>query len=505
MAIGTIKTEEISELLRKQITDFEKRVDVSEIGVVTYVGDGVARIYGLDNAMSAELLEFPNNVVGMVLNLEEDSVGAVLFGEDKLIKEGDIVKRTGKIMSCPVGEALIGRVVDAVGRPIDGKGPINTTETRQVDVVAPGIIKRQPVNQPLQTGIKAIDAMIPIGRGQRELIIGDRQTGKSAILIDTIINQKGGDVICIYVVVGQRKPVVVRTVDILEAYGAMAHTIVVAATASDPAPMQYIAPYVGCAMGEYFRDKGMHALVVYDDLSKQAYAYRQLSLLLRRPPAREAYPGDVFYLHSRLLERAAKMSDEYGGGSLTALPVIETQAGDISGYIATNVISITDGQIFLETELFYGGVRPAINVGLSVSRVGGAAQIKAYKQIAGMLRLDLAQYRELAAFAQFASDLDKATLAQLERGKRMVELLKQDQYVPMPVDEQIILIYAGTQGFLDDLPIEAVKPFEEGFLRYIRAEKQDLKKELMEKKALDDDLRAKLTEAATNFKKTFKF
>jgi F-type H+-transporting ATPase subunit alpha len=503
MAIGEIKTEEISELLRKQITDFEKRVDVSEIGVVTYVGDGVARVYGLDNAMASELLDFPNNVVGMVLNLEEDAVGAVLFGEDKLIKEGDIVKRTGKIMSCPVGEALIGRVVDAVGRPIDGKGPINTTETRQVDVVAPGIIRRQPVNQPLQTGLKAIDSMIPIGRGQRELIIGDRQTGKSAILIDTIINQKGGDVICIYVVVGQRKPVVVRTVDILESYGAMAHTIVVSASASEPAPMQYIAPYVGCAMGEYFRDKGMHALVVYDDLSKQAYAYRQLSLLLRRPPAREAYPGDVFYLHSRLLERASKMSDEHGGGSLTALPIVETQAGDISGYISTNVISITDGQIFLESELFYGGVRPAINVGLSVSRVGGAAQIKAYKQIAGMLRLDLAQYRELAAFAQFASDLDKATLAQLERGKRMVELLKQDQYVPMPVDEQIMLIFAGTQGFLDDLPIEAVKSFEEGFLRYIRAEKQDLKKELMEKKALDDELRAKLTEAATTFKKTF--
>ncbi|MEW6002840.1 MAG: F0F1 ATP synthase subunit alpha [Nitrospirota bacterium] len=498
-----IKPEEISEVLRKQITDFEKKVDVSEIGVVTYVGDGVAKIYGLDNAMASELLEFPHNIVGMVLNLEEDAVGAVLFGEDKLIKEGDIVKRTGKIMSCPVGEALIGRVVDAVGRPIDGKGPIDAKELRQVDIVAPGIIKRQPVNQPLQTGLKAIDSMIPIGRGQRELVIGDRQTGKSAILIDTIINQKGGDVICIYCIIGQRRPVAVRTVNILEQYGAMEHSIVVVSTASEPAPMQYIAPYVACTMGEYFRDNSKHAFVCYDDLTKQAYAYRQLSLLLRRPPAREAYPGDVFYLHSRLLERASKLADEYGAGSLTAIPVIETQAGDISGYIPTNVISITDGQIFLETELFYGGVRPAINVGLSVSRVGGAAQMKAMKQIAGMLRLDLAQYRELAAFAQFASDLDKATLAQLERGRRMVELLKQDQYVPMPVDEQIMLIFAGTQGFLDDLPVESMRVFEDGFLKYIRAEKQDLKKEVMEKRELDDVLRAKITEAITAFKKTF--
>jgi F-type H+-transporting ATPase subunit alpha len=503
MKVTELKPEEISELIKKQIVDFEKRVDVSEVGTVTYVGDGVAKIYGLDNAMASELLEFPNNIVGMVLNLEEDAVGAVLFGEDKLVKEGDLVKRTGRIMETPVGEALIGRVVNAIGQPIDGKGPINTKETRQVDVVAPGIVKRQPVKEPLQTGIKAIDSMIPIGRGQRELIIGDRQIGKTAILIDTIINQKGGDVICIYVAVGQRRPAVVRTVNILEQYGAMEHTIVVVATASEPAPMQYIAPYVGCAMGEYFRDKGMHALVCYDDLTKQAHAYRQLSLLLRRPPAREAYPGDVFYLHSRLLERAAKLADEYGGGSLTALPVIETQAGDISGYIPTNVISITDGQIFLESELFYGGVRPGINVGLSVSRVGGAAQIKAMKQVAGMLRLDLAQYRELAAFAQFASDLDKATLAQLERGKRMVELLKQDQYVPMPVDEQIMLIFAGTQGFLDDIPVESIKAFEEGFLKYIRAEKQDLKKEIMEKRELDDDLRAKITEAITSFKKTF--
>jgi F-type H+-transporting ATPase subunit alpha len=501
--VDEIKTEEISELLKKQITDFEKKVDVSEIGSVTYVGDGVAKIYGLDKCMNLEMLEFPNGLFGMALNLEEDLVGAILFGEDKLVKEGDIVKRTGKVMETPVGEALVGRVVNAIGQPIDGKGPIATKETRKVEVIAPGIIRRQPVNQPLQTGIKAIDSMIPIGRGQRELVIGDRQIGKTAILVDTIINQKGGDVICIYVAVGQRRPAVVNTVQKLEEMGAMEHTIVVAATASEPAPLQYIAPYVGCAMGEYFRDTGRHAFIGYDDLTKQAQAYRQLSLILRRPPSREAYPGDVFYLHSRLLERAAKMSDAMGAGSLTAIPIIETQAGDVSGYIPTNVISITDGQIYIEPELFYGGVRPAVNAGLSVSRVGGAAQIKAMKQIAGMLRLDLAQYRELAAFAQFASDLDKATRAQIERGKRMVELLKQDQYVPMPVDDQIMVIFAGTQGFLDDLPVEAVKSFEDGFLRYIRAEKQDLKKEIMEKKALDDDLKAKITEAVTAFKKTF--
>jgi F-type H+-transporting ATPase subunit alpha len=501
--IEGIKTEEISELLKKQITDFEKKVDVSEIGTVTYIGDGVARVYGLDNCMNLELLEFPNDVFGMALNLEEDAVGAILFGEDKLVKEGDIVKRTGKVMMTPVGEALVGRVVNAIGQPIDGKGPINTTETRLVEIIAPGIVRRQPVNEPLQTGIKAIDSMIPIGRGQRELVIGDRQIGKTAILIDTIINQKGGNVICVYVAVGQRRPAVVNTVKKLEEMGAMEHTIVVVATASEPAPLQYIAPYVGCAMGEYFRDTGRHSFIGYDDLTKQAHAYRQLSLILRRPPAREAYPGDVFYLHSRLLERASKLSDEHGAGSLTAIPVIETQAGDVSGYIPTNVISITDGQIYLEPELFYGGVRPAVNAGLSVSRVGGAAQIKAMKQIAGMLRLDLAQYRELAAFAQFASDLDKATLAQINRGKRMIELLKQDQYVPMPVDDQIMVIFAGTQGFLDDLPVEAIKSFEEAFLRYIRSEKQDLKKELMEKKALDDDLRAKINEACTAFKKTF--
>ncbi|MCJ7484485.1 MAG: F0F1 ATP synthase subunit alpha [Thermodesulfovibrionales bacterium] len=498
-----IKTEEISELLRKQITDFEKKVDVSEIGTVTYIGDGVAKVYGLENCMAAELLEFPNGVFGMALNLEEESVGAVLFGEDKLVKEGDIVKRTGKVMEVPVGPELRGRVVNAIGQPIDGKGPINAKQTRRVEIVAPGIIRRKPVHEPLQTGIKAIDAMIPIGRGQRELCIGDRQIGKTAILIDTIINQKGGDVTCIYVAIGQRRPAVVNTVQKLEEMGAMEHTIVVVATASEPAPMQYIAPYTGCTMGEYFRDNGQHAFIGYDDLTKQAHAYRQLSLILRRPPAREAYPGDVFYLHSRLLERAAKMSDAMGAGSLTAIPVIETQAGDVSGYIPTNVISITDGQIYLEPELFFGGIRPAVNAGLSVSRVGGAAQIKAMKQIAGMLRLDLAQFRELAAFAQFASDLDKATLAQIERGKRMVELLKQDQFVPMSVDDQIIVIFAGTQGFMDDIPIDAIRPFEEGLMRYIRAEKQAIKKEIMEKKALDDELKAKISEAITTFKKTF--
>lgn len=498
-----IKVEEISELLRKQITDFEKKVDVSEIGTVMAVGDGIARVYGLEKAMSSELLEFPNGVYGMALNLEEDAVGAVLFGEDTLIKEGDIVKRTGRIMSVPVGEVMIGRVVNAIGLPVDGKGPINATEARMVDIVAPGIVDRQPVREPLQTGLKAIDAMIPIGRGQRELIIGDRQTGKTAIAIDAIINQKGGDVVCIYVAVGQKRSNVVRVVKILEEQGAMEHTIVVNASASEPAPLQYIAPYTGCAIGEYFRDRGKHALIVYDDLSKQAAAYRQLSLLLRRPPGREAYPGDVFYLHSRLLERAAKLSEELGGGSLTALPIIETQAGDVSGYIPTNVISITDGQIYLESDLFYAGVRPAVNVGLSVSRVGGSAQTKAMKQVAGTLRLDLAQFRELAAFAQFGSDLDKATLAQIERGKRMVELLKQDQYMPLSADDQIVVLFAGTQGFLDDLPIEAVKSFEQGLLRYFRDQKQDIKKEISEKKVLDEGLKTRLTEAITAFKSTF--
>ncbi|MDP3296764.1 MAG: F0F1 ATP synthase subunit alpha [Thermodesulfovibrionia bacterium] len=503
MEVTELKAEEISQLIRRQITDFEKRVDVSEIGTVVKVGDGIAKVYGLDKAMASELLEFPNGVFGMVLNLEEDSVGAVLFGEDTLIKEGDIVKRTGRIMEVPVGEALIGRVVNAIGQPIDGKGPINTKEKRIVDVVAPGIIDRQPVKEPLQTGLKAIDSMIPIGRGQRELIIGDRQTGKTAIAIDAVINQKGSGVICIYVAVGQKRSNVVRVVKKLEEEGALEHTIIVCTSASEPAPLQYIAPYTGCAIGEYFRDNGKHALIIYDDLSKQATAYRQLSLLLRRPPGREAFPGDVFYLHSRLLERAAKLSDKLGGGSLTALPIIETQAGDVSGYIPTNVISITDGQIYLEPELFYAGVRPAVNVGLSVSRVGGAAQTKAMKQVAGTLRLDLAQFRELAAFAQFGSDLDKTTLAQIERGKRMVELLKQDQFVPFALEEQIIILFAGTQGYLDDLPIESIKKFETEFLRYIKETKEDIRAEIREKKALDDTLKEKLAHTIEGFKKGF--
>ncbi|MEK7267346.1 MAG: F0F1 ATP synthase subunit alpha, partial [Nitrospirota bacterium] len=488
---------------RKQITDFEKKVDVSEIGTVVSVGDGIARIYGLDKCMASELLEFPSNIMGMALNLEEDTVGAVLFGEDSLIHEGDIVKRTGRIMSVPVGEAMRGRVVNAIGQPIDGKGPINTKDFRIVDVVAPGIVDRQPVSEPMQTGLKAIDSMIPVGRGQRELIIGDRQTGKTAIAIDAIINQKGGDVTCIYVAVGQKRSNVARVMKTLEENGAMEHTIIVSATASEPAPLQYIAPYTGCSIGEYFRDNGKHALIIYDDLSKQATAYRQLSLLLRRPPGREAFPGDVFYLHSRLLERAAKLSKELGGGSLTALPIIETQAGDVSGYIPTNVISITDGQIYLEPELFYAGIRPAVNVGLSVSRVGGAAQTKAMKQVAGTLRLDLAQFRELAAFAQFGSDLDKTTLAQIERGKRMVELLKQDQFVPMTMVDQVMVLFAATQGFIDDIPVESVKKFEQEFLRYMNDRKADIKKELGEKKAIDDALKAKLISAVEDFKKGF--
>ncbi|GBE03698.1 ATP synthase subunit alpha [bacterium BMS3Abin09] len=503
MDVNELKAEEISELIKKQITDFEQRVDVSEIGTVVSVGDGIAKIYGLDKCMASELLEFPNNIFGMALNLETDAVGAVLFGEDTLIKEGDIVKRTGKIMSVPVGKALCGRVVNAIGQPIDGKGPIESSESRIVDVVAPGIIQRQPVREPLQTGLKAVDAMIPVGRGQRELIIGDRQTGKTAIGIDAIINQKGGDVICIYVAIGQKRSNVVRVAKKLEEAGALEHTIIVSASASESAPLQYIAPYTGCTMGEYFRDSGQHALIVYDDLSKQATAYRQLSLLLRRPPGREAFPGDVFYLHSRLLERSAKLSDALGGGSLTALPIIETQAGDVSGYIPTNVISITDGQIYLEPELFYAGIRPAVNVGLSVSRVGGAAQTKAMKQVAGTLRLDLAQFREMAAFAQFGSDLDKATLQQIERGKRLVELLKQNQYVPMTMQDQVILLFAGTQGFLDDIPVEAIGKFEVEFLKFIKGTKDDIRTEIADKKAIDDDLKAKLGQAIEEFKKGF--
>ncbi len=503
MDVSKLEANEISELIKKQITDFEKRVDVSEVGTVVKVGDGIARIYGLDNCMASELLEFPNEVFGMALNLEEDSVGAVLFGEDTLIKEGDIVKRTGKIMSVPAGKELLGRAVNAIGQPIDGKGPLNASENRIVDVVAPGIIDRQPVGEPMQTGLKAVDAMIPIGRGQRELIIGDRQTGKTAIGIDAIINQKGTGVVCIYVAIGQKRSNVVRVAKKLEEEGALEHTIIVSASASEPAPLQYIAPYTGCAMGEYFRDNGMHALIVYDDLSKQATAYRQLSLLLRRPPGREAFPGDVFYLHSRLLERSAKLSDELGGGSLTALPIIETQSGDVSGYIPTNVISITDGQIYLEPELFYAGVRPAVNVGLSVSRVGGAAQTKAMKQVAGTLRLDLAQFREMAAFAQFGSDLDKSTLAQIERGKRMVELLKQNQYVPLSFEDQVIGLFAGANGYLDDVPVEAISKFEDELLKFIRGTKADIRSELTEKKAFDDSLKEKLIAAIEEFKKGF--
>ena len=498
-----IKVQEISEYLKKQISDFEKRVDVSEVGVVTSVGDGIARVYGLDNCMSSELLEFPNGVYGMALNLEEDMVGTVLFGEDTLIKEGDVVKRTGRIMSVPVGPEMVGRVVNAIGQPIDGKGPVNTKTTRIVDVVAPGIIDRSPVNQPMQTGVKAVDAMIPIGRGQRELIIGDRQTGKTAIGLDAIINQKGGDVICIYVAIGQKRASVARVVKTLEEYGAMEHTIVVCSTASEPAPLQYIAPYTGCAMGEYLRDSGKHALIIYDDLSKQATSYRQLSLLLRRPPGREAFPGDVFYLHSRLLERAAKVSDALGGGSLTALPIIETQAGDVSAYIPTNVISITDGQIYLEPDLFYAGVRPAVNVGLSVSRVGGAAQTKAMKQVAGTLRLALAQFRELAAFAQFGADLDKSTMAQIERGKRMVELLKQGQYVPVTMEDQVIAIFTATNGLMDDVSVENIRRFEAELIAFMKDKKADVRKEIAEKKAIDDELKAKLVAAVGEFKKGF--
>jgi F-type H+-transporting ATPase subunit alpha len=498
-----IKAQEISEIIKKKITDFEKTVEVAEIGTVITVGDGIAKVFGLDNVMSGELLEFPGGVMGMALNLEEESVGAVLMGDDSRIREGDLVKRTKRIAEVPVGDAIVGRVVDGIGQPIDGKGPISTKETRLIEVIAPGIVKRQSVREPLQTGLKAVDAMIPIGRGQRELIIGDRQTGKTAVAIDTIINQKGQNVICIYVAIGQKRSTVAQVVKTLQEHGAMDYTIIVSATASDPAPLQFIAPYTGCTIGEYFRDSGKHALIVYDDLSKQATAYRQLSLLLRRPPGREAYPGDVFYLHSRLLERAAKLSDKLGGGSLTALPIIETQAGDVSAYIPTNVISITDGQIFLESDLFYSGVRPAINVGISVSRVGGSAQIKAMKQVAGTLRLDLAQYRELAAFAQFGSDLDKATLAQLNRGQRMVELLKQDQYVPMPVEQQIFVIFAGTNGYVDDVPVNAVKKFEAELLRFVTSKFADLLKDIAAKKQLDEDLKGRCRTAIEEFKKGF--
>ncbi|MBF0342890.1 MAG: F0F1 ATP synthase subunit alpha [Nitrospirae bacterium] len=498
-----INVEEISSQIKKCIYGFEEKIDVSEIGAVLSVGDGIARVYGLEKAMSSELLEFPNDVYGMALNLEEETIGCVLFGESNLVHEGDIVKRTGRIMDMPVGEALLGRIVNAIGQPIDGKGPIETKERRMVDILAPGIVDRQSVHEPMQTGLKAIDAMVPIGRGQRELIIGDRQTGKTAIAVDAIINQNHTDVFCIYVAVGQKMSNVVRVAKILEEHGALKHTTIVCASASEPASLQYIAPYSGCAMGEYFRDSGRHALIIYDDLSKQAAAYRQLSLLLRRPPGREAYPGDVFFLHSRLLERASKLSKELGGGSLTALPIIETQAGDVSAYIPTNVISITDGQIYLEPDLFYAGIRPAINVGLSVSRVGSAAQAKAMKQVAGTLRLDLAQYRELAAFAQFGTDLDKATLAQIERGKRMIELLKQTQYMPMSLEEQVTVLFAGTEGFLDDLNVEKIKEFETAFLHFMKKNRDAILKGISEKKTLTDELKAALKEAIDEFKKTF--
>jgi F-type H+/Na+-transporting ATPase subunit alpha len=498
-----IKAQEISEIIKQKISDFEKTVEVAEVGTVITVGDGIAKVYGLDNVMSGELLEFPGGLMGMALNLEEENVGVVLMGDDSKIREGDIVKRTKRIAEVPVGDAIVGRVVDGIGLPIDGKGPITSKEFRKIEVIAPGIVKRQSVRESLQTGIKAIDAMIPIGRGQRELIIGDRQTGKTAVAIDTIINQKGQNVTCIYVAIGQKRSTVAQVVKTLAEHGAMDYTIIVSATASDPAPLQFIAPYTGCTIGEYFRDSGKHALIVYDDLSKQATAYRQLSLLLRRPPGREAYPGDVFYLHSRLLERAAKLSEKMGGGSLTALPIIETQAGDVSAYIPTNVISITDGQMFLESDLFYSGVRPAINVGISVSRVGGSAQIKAMKQVAGTLRLDLAQYRELAAFAQFGSDLDKATLAQLNRGQRMVELLKQDQYVPMPVEQQILVIFAGTNGYVDDVPVNALKKFEQELLRFAASKHADLLKDIVAKKQIDDELKGRVKAAIEEFKKSF--
>ena len=498
-----IRPAEISDVIKRQIAEYGREVEVRETGRVLSCGDGIARIYGLDKAAAGELLEFPHNIFGLVLNLEEDNVGAAIFGEAQLISEGDEVRRTGRIAEVPVGDALLGRVVDGLGLPIDGKGPIDASESRRIELKAPGIVGRQPVKEPLQTGIKAIDAMIPIGRGQRELIIGDRQTGKTAVAIDTIINQRGGDVVCIYVAIGQKRSTVAQVVDRLTRQGAMDYTIIVAATASDTAPLQFIAAYTGCTIGEYFRDNGRHALVVYDDLSKQAVAYRQLSLLLRRPPGREAYPGDVFYLHSRLLERAAKMSADRGGGSLTALPIIETQAGDVSAYIPTNVISITDGQIFLETDLFYSGVRPAVNVGISVSRVGGSAQIKAMKQVAGSLRIELAQYREMAAFAQFGSDLDAATQKQLARGSRLVEVLKQGQYEPLPVEKQVLIIYAATNGFVDHLPENAVRKYEAELYRFVDNRHPDLLEDIRTKKQIDDTVKPKVDKVLNEFKEMF--
>jgi F-type H+-transporting ATPase subunit alpha len=498
-----IRPDEITAVLKKQIEQYEKQIDIEEVGEVLQVGDGIARVYGLENVMSMELVEFPNDVFGMALNLEEDNVGCVLFGEDHYIKEGDIAKRTGRVIEVPVGPELLGRVVNPLGQPLDGKGPIKAEQSSPIERKAVGVVKRLPVKEPLQTGLKAIDSMIPIGRGQRELIIGDRQIGKTAIVVDTFINQKDTDVVCIYVAIGQKASTVAHVIKTLENYGALDHCIIVCSTADSAAPMQYIAPYAGAAMGEYYRDNGKHAVIAYDDLSKHAWAYRQMSLLLRRPPGREAYPGDVFYLHSRLLERAAKLNDKLGGGSLTALPIIETQAGDFSAYIPTNVISITDGQIYLEPNLFFGGVRPAINAGLSVSRVGGKAQIKAMNKIASRLRLDLAQYRELEAFAKFGSDLDKASQQQLNRGMRLVELLKQDQYDPMPVEKQIMVIYLGTRGFLDEVPLNQVTRAEKEFLKFIESEHANVLSLLKEKQVLDDDLDKKMNDISGQFIKNF--
>jgi F-type H+/Na+-transporting ATPase subunit alpha len=498
-----IKAEEISKIIRDQIGSYAVDVDVAEVGTIVSVGDGIARVHGVEKTMAGEMLEFPHGIFGIALNLEEESVGAVLLGDYTEIKEGDPVKRTGRIISVPVGPELVGRVVNALGQPIDGKGPITAKQQMPIERIAPGVVDRSPVKEPMQTGLKAIDAMVPIGRGQRELIIGDRQTGKTAVAVDAIINQRGQNVICIYNAIGQKQSTIAQVVRTLEDAGAMEYTIVVAAGASDPAPLLYISPYSACTMGEYFRDSGGHALVIYDDLSKHAQAYREISLLLRRPPGREAYPGDVFYLHSRLLERAAKLKKENGGGSLTALPIIETQAGDLSAYIPTNVISITDGQIFLESDLFHQGIRPAINVGNSVSRVGGSAQIKAMRQVAGTLRLDLAQYRELAAFAQFGSDLDKATLNQLNRGRRLVEVLKQPQYQPLTAEKQVAIIYAATNGYLDPIPVEQVRNYETELYRYLETSKSDLMAALTEKKAIDDTLKADLNHALEEFGKTF--
>jgi F-type H+/Na+-transporting ATPase subunit alpha len=501
--MASIRADEITKILRAQIANYDQSVAVDEVGTVISVGDGIARVHGLEKVMAGEMLEFPHDVFGIALNLEEDQVGTVLLGEYTAIEEGDTVKRTRSIMSAPVGDALVGRVVNPLGVPLDGKGPIVTDQRIPIERIAPGVVDRQPVREPLQTGIKAIDAMIPIGRGQRELIIGDRQTGKTAIILDTIINQKGGDMICIYCAIGQKRSTIAQVVKILTDAGAMDYSIVVAASATEPATMQYIAPYAACAIGEFFRDDGRHAVCFYDDLSKHAQAYREISLLLRRPPGREAFPGDVFYLHSRLLERAAKLNDKKGGGSLTALPVIETQAGDVSAYIPTNVISITDGQIYLEADLFNSGIRPAINVGLSVSRVGGNAQIKAMRQVAGTLRLDLAQYRELAAFAQFGSELDKATQAQLARGQRLVQLLKQDQFTPLPVEKQVLVIFAGTNGYLDDIEVSEVERFERDLLAFAETHAGALLNKIATKKAIDDEAREGLKKLLSEFKERF--